>query len=349
MAMRKRRCWATGPSVLSVSKLTKDYSSLRAVHEVSFEVLKGEVVGFLGPNGAGKSTTLRMITGFLSPTSGSVQIGGVDALLEPFKARRGFGYMPESVPLYPELRVIEYLRHRAEIKGVAGKASKAAEAALERAGVKDASRRIIGQLSKGYRQRVGIADALLGDPPLLILDEPTSGLDPNQIRHVRELIRSFQGEKTVFLSTHILPEAEGVCERVIIVKKGRVVGQGKIDEIRSRGSSQRVRVRARGDEQAYRAALAKLEGATVDGLDGNAFRVDGKALMFRVSLDGEGAAERVFRAIADAGLTLSELQTEDASLEDVFTQLTLGDDEADAETEDQPEDDNQEAEDEVSS
>lgn len=339
MAMRRSARWARRPLVLSVSKLTKDYGSLRAVHEVSFEVLKGEVVGFLGPNGAGKSTTLRMITGFLSPTSGSVQIGGVDALLDPFKARRGFGYMPEGVPLYPELRVIEYLRHRAEIKGVAGKASKAAEAALERAGVKDAQTRIIGQLSKGYRQRVGIADALLGDPPLLILDEPTSGLDPNQIRHVRELIRSFRGEKTVFLSTHILPEAEGVCERVIIVKKGRVVGEGQLDEIRSRGSSQRIRVRARGDEAAYRAALSKLDNASVEGT------IDGDALLFRVALEGEDAAENVFRAIADAGLTLTELQTEDASLEDVFTQLTLGDDAADGGADD---DDSQDPEDEAS-
>jgi ABC-2 type transport system ATP-binding protein len=324
--------------VLSVSKLTKDYGALRAVHEVSFEVLKGEVVGFLGPNGAGKSTTLRMITGFLSPSSGSVQIGGVDALLEPFKARRSFGYMPEGVPLYPELRVIEYLRHRAEIKGVAGKASKAAEAALERAGVKDAATRIIGQLSKGYRQRVGIADALLGDPPLLILDEPTSGLDPNQIRHVRELIRSFRGEKTVFLSTHILPEAEGVCERVIIVKQGRVVGEGTIDELRSRGTSQRIRVRARGNEQAYRDALSTLKDATVEG------HVEGDGLVFRVALEGDDAAESVFRVVAEAGLTLTELQTEDASLEDVFTHLTLGDD-----AEKITEEENQDSEDEASS
>ncbi|MFT5354241.1 MAG: ABC-2 type transport system ATP-binding protein [Polyangiales bacterium] len=324
--------------MLSVSKLTKDYGALRAVHEVSFEVLKGEVVGFLGPNGAGKSTTLRMITGFLSPSSGSVQIGGVDALLEPFKARRSFGYMPEGVPLYPELRVIEYLRHRAEIKGVAGKASKAAEAALERAGVKDAATRIIGQLSKGYRQRVGIADALLGDPPLLILDEPTSGLDPNQIRHVRELIRSFRGEKTVFLSTHILPEAEGVCERVIIVKQGRVVGEGTIDELRSRGTSQRIRVRARGNEQAYRDALSTLKDATVEG------HVEGDGLVFRVALEGDDAAESVFRVVAEAGLTLTELQTEDASLEDVFTHLTLGDD-----AEKITEEENQDSEDEASS
>ena len=203
---------------------------MRAVDQVSFEVEAGEIVGFLGPNGAGKSTTLRMITGFLSPSAGSVRIGGIDALAEPTKARKKFGYMPEGVPLYPELRVLEYLRYRAELKRVPGKTLAAAEAALDRAGVRDAASRIIGQLSKGYRQRVGLADALLGDPDLLILDEPTSGLDPNQIRHVRELIRSFKGDKTVFLSTHILPEVEATCERVIIVNKSGYVVKNETSE-----------------------------------------------------------------------------------------------------------------------
>lgn len=208
--------------MIEIEGLSRRYGSRLAVNEVSFRVEPGEIVGFLGPNGAGKTTTLRMLTGYLAPTSGTIQIDGIDALKSSIQARERLGYMPEGVPLYREMRVFEYLRHRGALKAVPNVAE-AVDRCLEVAGVADARTRIVGQLSKGYRQRVGLAEALIADPPILILDEPTSGLDPNQVRHFRELVRSFGGKKTVLLSTHILSEVEAVCDRVIIIREGRKV------------------------------------------------------------------------------------------------------------------------------
>jgi ABC-2 type transport system ATP-binding protein len=208
--------------VIEVEGLSRRYGSRLAVNEVSFRVQPGEIVGFLGPNGAGKTTTLRMLTGYLAPSSGRIQIDGIDAVDDSIRARQRLGYMPEGVPLYREMRVHEYLRHRAALKSVVD-VSEAVDRSLERAGVVDARARIIGQLSKGYRQRVGLAEALIADPAILILDEPTSGLDPNQVRHFRELVRSFRGKKTVLLSTHILSEVEAACDRVMIIQEGRMV------------------------------------------------------------------------------------------------------------------------------
>jgi ABC-2 type transport system ATP-binding protein len=205
-----------------VEALTRRYGSRIAVDDVSFRVEPGEIVGFLGPNGAGKTTTLRMLTGYLAPTSGDIRIDGIDAVTNSIRARERIGYMPEGVPLYGEMRVYEYLRHRGALKSVANLAE-AVDRSLELAGVADARTRILGQLSKGYRQRVGLAEALIADPPILILDEPTSGLDPNQVRRFRELVRGFSGKKTVLLSTHILSEVEAVCDRVIIIREGKKV------------------------------------------------------------------------------------------------------------------------------
>ncbi len=189
---------------------------------MSFRIEPGEIVGFLGPNGAGKTTTLRMLTGYLAPTSGNIRIDGIDAVTDSIRARERLGYMLEGVPLYREMRVYEYLRHRGALKNVSDVGA-AVDRSLDLAGVADARTRIVGQLSKGYRQRVGLAEALIADPPILILDEPTSGLDPNQVRQFRELVRSFGGKKTVLLSTHILSEVEAVCDRVIIIREGRKV------------------------------------------------------------------------------------------------------------------------------
>ena len=208
--------------MIEVNGLSRRYGSRLAVSDVSFRVEPGQIVGFLGPNGAGKTTTLRMLTGYLAPTSGEIRIDGIDAVGSSMKARARLGYMPEGVPLYKEMRVVEYLRYRATLKGTA-KPNDAVDRALELASVSDAKTRIIGQLSKGYRQRVGLADALLADPAILILDEPTSGLDPNQVRQFRDLIRGFAGKKTVLLSTHILSEVEAVCDRVIIIRRGEKV------------------------------------------------------------------------------------------------------------------------------
>ncbi|MEM9727872.1 MAG: ATP-binding cassette domain-containing protein [Myxococcota bacterium] len=215
--------------MIRVEALHKRYGSRLAVDDLSFSVERGEIVGFLGPNGAGKTTTLRMLTGYLAPTSGRIEIDGIDAVANSIEARAKIGYMPEGVPLYREMRVSEYLRHRAQLKHVMG-ARTAAERALELAGVADAKSRIIGQLSKGYRQRVGLADALIADPPLLVLDEPTSGLDPNQVRQFRELVRNFGDGKTLFVSTHILSEVQAICDRVIIIRRGQKVADLVLDE-----------------------------------------------------------------------------------------------------------------------
>jgi ABC-2 type transport system ATP-binding protein len=219
--------------VIHVSKLTKYYGDYPAVRDVSFDVPKGRVVGFLGPNGAGKSTTLRILAGYLTATSGKATIDGLDVFWKPVEVRRKIGYMPENCPLYPDMRVQEYLAFRGGLKGLHGGAcKKRIEHVLERCWVKDVRRQLIGTLSKGYRQRVGLADALLHNPPVLILDEPTAGLDPAQIRETRSLIRELGQEHTILLSTHILPEVEMTCEEAIIIHRGTVAAAGTLDELR---------------------------------------------------------------------------------------------------------------------
>jgi ABC-2 type transport system ATP-binding protein len=312
--------------VIDVRHVSKRYGDRTAVSDLSFQVARGEVVGFLGPNGAGKSTTLRMLTGFLEASEGEIRIAGLDAQTQAVEVRKRVGYMPEAVPLYLEMRVGEYLRYRAELKGVARRAvEKSVDRALELASVADVKTRIIGQLSKGYRQRVGLADALVADPPLLILDEPTAGLDPNQIRQVRDLIRQLSKEKTVLLSTHILPEVEAICGRVIILDRGRLVSTGRPDELRSMGEGMRsLSLEARADELTLRQALSTVQGIqgaptfTPIGTSGEVLRV---RLDAEVNLVDE-VAERVFRAMAQANVALRELKREDASLEEVFARLT---------------------------
>ncbi|HEV3146775.1 MAG TPA: ATP-binding cassette domain-containing protein [Gemmataceae bacterium] len=210
--------------MIHVEHLTKYYGEYAAVRDVSFDVKEGLVVGFLGPNGAGKSTTMRILAGYLTATSGTVTIGGLDVFWNPVEVRRRIGYMPESCPLYPEMRVEEYLKFRAGLKGVYGSKRRARiDYVVKRCWLNDVRRQLIGTLSKGYRQRVGLADALVAEPDVLILDEPTAGLDPAQIRETRSLIRELGKEHTVLLSTHILPEVERTCDRVIIISKGQVV------------------------------------------------------------------------------------------------------------------------------
>jgi ABC-2 type transport system ATP-binding protein len=318
--------------VIEVRHLTKRYGDRVAVSDLSFDVARGDVVGFLGPNGAGKSTTLRMLTGFLEPSEGSIRIDGLDAVNDGLSVRKRVGYMPEAVPLYLEMRVIEYLRYRAELKGVPrAQIAKNVGRALELATVADVHTRVIGQLSKGYRQRVGIADALVADPPLLILDEPTAGLDPNQIRQVRDLIRELAKEKTVLLSTHILPEVEAVCAQVVIIDRGRLVSKGKPEDLRNMGGGLRaLLIEARADADDVRRALSKV--STLRGEP--QVSVVGEGRVIRVRIEAEAAviddtAENVFRSMADAGIALRELRRADTSLEDVFTRLTTH--EADAE------------------
>jgi ABC-2 type transport system ATP-binding protein len=224
--------------VIHVSNLTKYYGDYAAVRNVSFDVPKGQVVGFLGPNGAGKSTTMRILAGYLTATSGRATIAGLDVFWQPVEVRRRIGYMPENCPLYPEMRVVEYLRFRAGIKGLhGGEAKKRVEYVLDRCWVREVRRQLIGTLSKGYRQRVGLADVLLNNPPVLILDEPTAGLDPGQIRETRKLIRELGQEHTILLSTHILSEVEVTCDQAIIIHRGQVVASGRLVDLKPENQS----------------------------------------------------------------------------------------------------------------
>jgi len=308
--------------VISVSKLVKRYGDLVAVDGLSFEVGKGEIVGFLGPNGAGKSTTLRILAGFLGQTSGKATVCGHDVAADSLEARRSIGYMPEAVPLYPEMRVIEYLAFRAELKNVPrAKRAAAIDAAMEKAGVADRATSLIGKLSKGYRQRVGLADALVSSPPLLILDEPTAGLDPNQIRDVRKVLREIGKEHTVLLSTHILSEVESTCSRAIVIAKGKLVAQGTIAELRKLRRSPALVLVVRGDAQKAESTLAELDVFSKIGVE-----ADGEVATIRCAWKKKAdAAENTERAVAGlvaAGLAIRSAAPEQSTLEDVFAELT---------------------------
>ncbi|WP_394836905.1 ABC transporter ATP-binding protein [Pendulispora rubella] len=315
--------------MISVSHLVKHYGSHVAVDDVSFRVEKGQIVGFLGPNGAGKSTTLRILSGFLGMTSGKVEICGHDVEEASLEARRSVGYMPEAVPLYPEMRVVEYLTFRAELKGVARAKRRAhVDDAMEKASVFDVATTLIGKLSKGYRQRVGLADALVANPPLLILDEPTAGLDPNQIRQVRELIAGLSGEHTVLLSTHILSEVEQSCDRVILIAKGKLLAEGKTADIRKMRRPTALEVTVRGDAQAAARVLKGIEGvakvkeATAKQQDSASFQVTWAKKLPDAEIDG--TIEAAVSALVAAGLGVREVHPVGSSLEDVFTELTRG-------------------------
>ncbi|MBX3258647.1 MAG: ABC transporter ATP-binding protein [Labilithrix sp.] len=315
--------------MISVQHLVKRYGSKVAVDDLSFEVDRGEVVGFLGPNGAGKSTTLRVIAGFLGPTSGTVKVAGHDITTESFEARQKLGYMPEAVPHYPEMRVVEYLTFRAELKRVArGERKRAVWDAMGKANVRDVANVVIGHLSKGYRQRVGLADALVARPPLLVLDEPTAGLDPNQIRDVREVIRELGKEHTVLLSTHILSEVEASCSRVVVIAGGKLVAAGTMDEIAKKRRSAGLSVVVRGDLDAALAALRGVEGVAKAAPDA-ARRTDDGVHAVRCSwqkkLDEASAAratEEAVGALVRAGVFVREASPVKSSLEELFGELT---------------------------
>ena len=246
--------------MIEVEALTKRYGDFTAIRDVSFSVGRGEVVGFLGPNGAGKSTTMRIVCGCIGATSGHARVGGVDVLERPIEVKRRIGYLPEVPPLYPSMVVEDYVAFAASIKGVE-RPREAAARALERVGLVDVRSRVIDHLSKGYRQRVGLAQALVHDPELLVLDEPTSGLDPAQRREIRLLLQELAaGDRTVILSTHVLAEVEAVCERVVIIDRGRIVTTARIDDLAARRHGVRLRV-AHPTEELY-AALREIDGVT---------------------------------------------------------------------------------------
>lgn len=306
---------------IDVSRLTKRYDAVTALSEVSFSVQAGEIMGFLGPNGAGKTTALRILTGMLAPTDGTVRVDGIDVTRDPVGVRRRLGYLPEHVALYPELRVREYLAYRAAIKGVPGRERRAkVDEAMARCRIADVERKLIGRLSKGYRQRVALADALVGNPKILILDEPTVGLDPHQIRQTRELITEFGRDATILLSTHILPEVEMLCHRVAIINRGRVIAVDTPAKLRQRlrGTSI-LRVELRGELAAIEPALKQLPGVERVNVRGQR---DGFTAFEIETAPETDVREAIFRLAVTGRWTLRELSAQDASLEDIFIHLT---------------------------
>jgi len=310
--------------VIEVQNLTKTFSGFTAVDSLNFHVEKGEVVGFLGPNGAGKTTTMRILAGYLSPTSGTVRVAGYDIFEDSLAAREQIGYMPENVPLYQEMRVQEYLKYRAALKGVRGRRIKARlEDVMELCGLVEARRKLIGHLSKGFRQRVGLADAMIHEPELLLLDEPTIGLDPNQIRHMRELIGNLSKHHTILISTHILPEVEMTCGRVIILNAGRIAAVDTPQNLRRKlhqscsvvaeisGASVYEARRALEEHTAFREVRHETTG---DGWE--RFEMD-----VREDFEGDPRPD-VFALCAQRGWKLRELARRAVSLEDVFAQIT---------------------------
>jgi ABC-2 type transport system ATP-binding protein len=329
-------------ALIQVQNLTKRFNSKTALDHVSFEVEKGDIVGFLGPNGAGKTTTMRIITAFIPPTSGRAVVGGFDVIEQPLQAKKLLGYLPESVPLYQEMRVREYLKFRAELKGVRGpQIARNVDRVVEECQLKEVEKKVIAHLSKGFRQRTGLADALISQPPILILDEPTIGLDPSQIRQTRKLIRELGEQRTLILSTHILPEVEQVCNRVLIINRGKIVGEGTPQELRKRLAGQSVikaELRGRG---VSRDAFASLEGVKEAALDG-----DGEiaTVSLTTNLPQGDLEEKLFGLCVDRKWILRALYREAPSLEDVFMELTGPEAEAAADARDAAEAEAEESE-----
>ncbi len=307
--------------MIAVENLTKRYAGMTAVDNLSFTVNRGEIVGFLGPNGAGKSTTMRILSAFMPATSGKVTVAGYDVFTQSEDVRRRIGYMPESNPLYVEMRVGEYLNYRAALKGVPTAKRKArADEVLERCGLTDVRRRIIGHLSKGYRQRVGLADSLVHDPDLLILDEPTIGLDPNQIRQVRQLIKDLGKRHTILLSTHILPEVEMTCNRVIIINKGKIVASDTPENLtRMIEGGGTVRAEIRGDRAAVERELRALPGVKDVAIEPAADDFI-RATVFAPPRND--VRVHIYEKAAAQKWTLRELSRVRQTLEDVFVSIT---------------------------
>lgn len=309
--------------MIEVRDLVKRYGSHTAVDGISFTIEPGRIYGFLGPNGAGKSTTMNIMTGCLAASEGEVKLNGYDIVKEPEKAKQGVGYLPEQPPLYFDMTPMEYLCFVGQVKGLKGEAlAQQVNAVMERTGLTDYAGRMIKNLSKGYKQRVGIAQAILGDPQLIILDEPTVGLDPAQIVEIRELIKELGKSHTVILSSHILSEVSAVCDHIIMISHGKLAASGTTQEILGmfRGNC-RMSLTLRGDEGKIRTALEKIEG--VDSLTVSAG--ENGEISAALSHDSElDLREVVFKALVGAGCVILEMTSSTASLEDVFMELTAG-------------------------
>ena len=309
--------------MIQVDHLTKRYGPVTAIEDVTFGVEKGQIVGFLGPNGAGKSTTMKILSCFMPATGGSARVAGFDVFSQSLEVRRRIGYLPENAPLYPDLPVATYLDFVAEIKGISRSTRKARVAdVMDRCFVSEMQRRLIGKLSKGYRQRVGIAQALLGDPEVLILDEPTIGLDPKQIAEIRALIRSLAGQHTVILSTHILPEVSMVCDGVIIINRGRIVARGTESELVAQVfPTARIELRVRAAQGDVAEALRAVPGVlAVEPLQSR----DGSAAFVVESARGRDVSGELVKLVTSRGWELRELRQVGMSLEDVFLRVVAG-------------------------
>jgi ABC-2 type transport system ATP-binding protein len=301
--------------MIRVFGLTKDYGSRRAINDLTFHAEKGEILGFLGPNGAGKTTTMRILTGYMPPTAGKVTIGGHDVIEDSLAVRRITGYLPETVPLYPDMTVYEYLKYMADLRGLK-KARQHITETLGMVELEDRAGGYINKLSKGMRQRVGLAQALVHQPEVLILDEPTIGLDPKQVVKFRELIRQIGKDRTVLLSSHILPEVQQICNRVLIINKGRIVTEDTPERLQARlTGSQHVAVRVRGEVDDLLPILSQIPGVlNITPVGDNGFEFE--------TLPGNDARPQVAREIIKAGLDLLEFRPINLSLEEIFLQLT---------------------------
>jgi ABC-2 type transport system ATP-binding protein len=315
--------------MINVNGLTKRYARNVAVDNISFEVEKGQIVGFLGPNGAGKTTTMRVLTCFLPPTSGTASVAGFDVLDHPLEVKKRIGYLPETPPVYPEMEVGEYLSFVGSLKGLRGAdLARRVDEAAGRCAVADMKKKIIGKLSKGYRQRVGLAQAIIHNPDVLILDEPTAGLDPNQIIETRKLIRDLAGEHTIILSTHILPEVEQTCDHAIIINKGKVVAKDSVSNLQNRvRGAESVVIAVEGRESALESAEVQRRLEAVAGVSRVLLREHRDNLS---TFEVESLKERpirgdLARAVVEAGWNLNELRSAAMTLEEAFLELTGAD------------------------
>jgi ABC-2 type transport system ATP-binding protein len=309
--------------MLEVNNLNKKFGNFSAVKNLNFQIRKGEIFGFLGPNGAGKTTTMRMVTCFIPPTSGSIKVDGHDTATDSLYVRKKIGYLPENNPIYNDLTIREYLKFVAEIRGIKGSRQNARiDELFNICSLSKMATRQIGKLSKGYRQRVGLAQAMMHDPDLLILDEPMSGLDPNQIIEIRHLIKKMGQEKTVIYCSHILSEVSATCDRILIINDGQIVASGTPDELTSRSSrGNRYVVKVKADRVDAENAFRSLAGVSSVAITGVA---DAWLSAEIVVGEKDEIGESIFKCVVDKGWSLSELKHEAASLEEVFTQLTRG-------------------------
>ena len=307
--------------MIEAASLGKRFGARHAVRDVTFSIGAGEIVGFLGPNGAGKTTTLRMLTGFLPPTAGEARVAGFDVVTQSMEVRSRIGYLPETVPVYRDLTVSAYLEFVGRLKGIPrGEQTRRIATVVDACGIGDVRGRRIGALSRGYRQRVGLAQALLNDPDVLFLDEPTVGLDPKQIVEIRELIRSLAGKRTVLLSTHILPEVNLLCRRVLIIHKGRLVADARPEDLRAQSQGAlRIDVEARTSADTLASLLARVAG--VHAVESLALTDHGDARVRVTAKDGDDPREAIVAALVAAGIGLRSMSAAAASLEDVFLEL----------------------------